>query len=180
MDTIKIEGSKEKLYLFTFIGLTGVVLGTWIAMSPETFVGTLFKNIYFIRIAGISAVLVFGAGSVAYIKEIFSEGFNLKITKEGIIDYANYYKVGMVRWEEVKSIKSASLFSEKYLCIYVKDPEKYINSKRGIKKFLLKRNFEMVGTPITISARGLKKCNHSELERIIMQAYEEYKTKENN
>jgi len=174
MKTVRIRASKRKIYLAILICLVGIVLG--IVIPPE--VGSwIFGNVLLNQIMAILLVISCVIGLIVFVYSLFTCEHTLTITEEGIIDYSNYANVGMIKWEDIESIKRVTLMSEKFLYIYVKDPEKYFNSMPKIKRMLYKTNFKITGIHFSISSHTLK-CNFSELERIIMQTYEEYKTKE--
>jgi hypothetical protein len=177
MDTIKIKGSWTK-FLLAILGSLGFTMaGISLIITPETFVSSIIKGTFFIQIVGIAAVLFFGFALILLIKAFFTGGkFNLIITENGIIDNSTYSSVGMIKWEDIILIKSTKVKTTKFLLIYVKNSEKYINSKQRIKKMMLKGNFNLFGTPITITSNSLN-CNFSKLEEVITKSYSMYLNK---
>lgn len=151
-----------------------ICIGGWLAVNPDKFVSALFRNVFFIRVAGIVAVLFSGFCLIALIKSFFTKKFNLIINEKGIIDNSSYVSVGMILWNDIISIKSIDVMSTKFLIIHVKDPSKFINSQSSIKKKLLQRSLKTYGTPISISSNTLSH-NFDELEKIILKFYNKYK-----
>ena len=64
---------------------------------------------------------------------------------------------------------------QKMLVIMVTDPQKYVDRGSAIKRKLNQANFNMVGSPISISATALK-TNFSELQSL----FDEYQQKYGN
>ena len=58
--------------------------------------------------------------------------------------------------------------------VYVKNPNKFIESSSGFKKKIMIANNKMYGTPISITSNTLK-CNFDELEKIVLEFYNFYK-----
>jgi hypothetical protein len=176
MNSIEIKSNKTKLTLMLLGSLMFIFLGGWLAINPDKFLSTIFRNVFFIRIAGIVAILFFGVCLIFLLKSIFTNKFNLVINEKGIIDNSSYISVGMILWDDITSIKSISVVSTKFLIINVKDPNKYINIQNTIKQNLLRRTLKTYGTPISISSNTLA-FNFDELEKAILKFYNKYKNK---
>ncbi|CEJ71598.1 hypothetical protein BN1195_03947 [Chryseobacterium oranimense G311] len=176
MNTIEIKSSKVKILLLILGSLGFVVLGTFFTVSPERFVSTIFRNSFFIRIAGILAMLFFGFSFFLLLKSFLTKDFNLIINEVGIINNSSYVSVGLIKWEDITSIEKATVMSTSFLLINVKSPQKYINACNGLGKKILKANFKTYGTPISISSSTLS-YNFDELEKVITKFYNEYRNK---
>ena len=59
-------------------------------------------------------------------------------------------------WEDVKDIEVLQIKNQKYISIKLKDPEKFIEKSRRLKRFLLRRNYKRYSSPILISNQILK------------------------
>jgi len=168
---IKIKTSKDKVIFFTLILLIFIVAGPWMIMSAEQ--GSFwFRNTHTAQIVLTMCVLYFIALLIVVVRKILSSGFNLTVTKEGLIDNSRYFKVGMIKWEDVDSIESSKVMFNKYLLVNVKSVEKYSSSLA--KHMLLEYNLKIYGAPFVISPKFLA-SDFCELEEIVMKAYEEYK-----
>ncbi|QIY90532.1 STM3941 family protein [Chryseobacterium gallinarum] len=174
MNTIEIKGSKTKLTLMLLAALIFVSLGLFFVTNPDKFISAIFKNAFFIRIVGIASILFFGLCLIFLTKSFFTKKINLIINEKGIIDNSSYVSVGMIFWDDITSIERIDVMSTKFLVIYVKDPEKYINIQSNIKKKLLQRNLKTYGSPISISSNTLT-CSFNELEKIVLKYYNENK-----
>ena len=78
MNKIEIPLSKSKISLLLIGALVFVILGTLFLITPDTFISPIFRNPQAIRIAGIVAVLFFGAVGVYGFKRKLMQG-NMKM-----------------------------------------------------------------------------------------------------
>jgi len=147
MNTIEIKSSRTKLILLLSGSLIFIILGIFLTVNHDKFTSAIFRNVIFIRIAGIAAMLFFGLCLIILIKSFFTKKFNLIINEKGIIDNSSYVSVGMIFWTDITSIKSINVVSTKFLIINVKDPNKYLNNESGIKKKLLERPIKHIIHP---------------------------------
>ena len=174
MDTIKIKGSKRKLLVAMLGSLTIGIAAFWGAISPKIFISTIYNDTLFIQITGAFAALLSALCLVLLVREYFIKKFNIIINGEGIIDNSSFASVGMIKWEDIISIKHTTVMSQKLLFVNVKNPKDYINSQNAIKNILLKINLKMYGTPIILSSNSLN-CNFYKLEEIIVNSLSRYR-----
>lgn len=174
MNTIEIRSSKTKLILLILFSLSFIFFGLLLIINPDKFVSAIFRNVIFIQIAGLAALLFSAFCLILLIKSFLTKKFNLIINEKGIIDNSSYLSVGMITWDDVTSIKTINVMSTKFLLIHVKNPNNYVNSQSGIKRSILKRNIKSYGTPISISSNTLN-YNFQKLENTILQYYSKYK-----
>jgi hypothetical protein len=175
MSKIVIFRSKRKLISMFFIALLFVFLGILFTFYPEEFVSPLHKNVFLIRLAGILSILFFGAFLLTVPKALFLRKNGLVIDKYGIIDYSAYSSVGEIKWDDIISIKTIKIVSEKVLLVYVKNPNAYLHLSDGIIKNKLRElDLRFYGTPIYISSVSLK-CNFNQLENDLRKSFEKYK-----
>lgn len=142
--------SKNKS-LLAFLGcIVFVLLGGWIIKSEAVFFPLNW-------IIGGASVGFFGLGSIFILKNFFQQEPGLVINNEGITDNSSAVSVGFIPWEEITRIGSTEVFSQKFVLIFVDDPEKYLNRPSSeISRKAAKSNYNNYGTPITISANSLK------------------------
>jgi hypothetical protein len=175
METKLIKSSNKKFLLSIIGSLLFIFLGGWLAINPDKFVSTIFKNLFFIRTAGIVALLFFGFILLTIIKKRLSDkNMGIIINELGIIDNSSFVSVGLIKWEDIISIEKSNVLSTKFLLIKVKNPEYYINISTGIKSKLLNGNYKSYGTPISISSNFIS-CSFSQLEDILSNSFEKYK-----
>lgn len=88
-----------------------------------------------------------------------SKYIGVRLTNEGIEDLATGSQVGIIRWDDVTTIKAMSDISnlkQKYVVLVLRNPEEYIQrEKTNSKKRTLKLKNDFYGSPICISTRLL-------------------------
>tara|TARA_R110002051_G_C8491123_1_gene463209 strand:- start:110 stop:655 length:546 start_codon:yes stop_codon:yes gene_type:complete len=171
-DEIKIPLSKYKIILLFLGALIFLSFGIWVAIDPEKFVTIVFRNTYFIRIAGIASIAFFGVCAIFIFRKLFDKKYGLIIDKNGITDNSNATSIGFVKWTDISGIRVVQEFSQKFIMIDVSNPEDYIELKKsGIGKMAMKANYTKYGSPISITANALK-LDFAELKAIIEKQYE--------
>jgi hypothetical protein len=176
---IEIELSKTKLTLMIFCSAIFVALGIWMVFfASSTFHDSIFNSPTLIRISGISSILFFGTCFIILLKKIGDKKPGLIINNTGIFDNSSGVSAGYISWNDVEEIKLVKIFDQKFLMIMVNNPEEYIQRQTSLgKRKTMSLNLKMYGSPIGISANGLK-CNFNELENIVNKKFTEFKTKE--
>ncbi|WP_294215788.1 STM3941 family protein [uncultured Chryseobacterium sp.] len=178
METSEIKSSKTKLLLMMLGSLAFITLGLFFVGNPDNFISAIFKNTIIISIIGFISIIFFSICLIFIIRYFFFKKINLIINEKGIIDNSSYTSVGMISWNDINSINSISISSNKFLIINVKNPHKYINNQTNFKKKLLERTFKTYGSPISISSTILA-CNFNELETSILKGFNYYKSTNN-
>ena len=174
MEKIEIKLSKNKIALLTIGSLIFVIIGILFLLNPESFTSFRYRNEDFIRIAGILSTIFFGATGIYGCFKFFDKKVGLTLNDEGIIDNTNASSIGNINWDEISEIKMEQVMSTKFLLVYIKNPNKFIESSSGFKKKIMIANNKMYGTPISITSNTLK-CNFDELEKIVLEFYNFYK-----
>ena len=164
MNKIEIPLSKTKLFLGIGGSILFIVLGfylyTTIADQQTRFNPTLVKGV------GIAGILFFGATGIYGIKKMFDTKVGLTIDDNGIIDNTNASSIGLIKWADITAIRTEQVMSTKFLLIYTNDPNRILESVKGIKRKLLTGNMKMYGTPLSITSNTLK-YNFDDLERLL-------------
>ena len=175
MNQIEIKSSKKKILLLILGLLVFIIIEIPLIMNPEKYVSTLFRNPLFIRVTSIIGFIFCSFVLIAFIKVVLSRKLGLAINNEGIIDNSSYISKGLIKWDDIVSIKRIDVMSTKFLLIGVKNPEKYVDNETSkIKKRLLQSNLKKYGTPITISSTTLE-YDFDRLEEVLLSSYNEYK-----
>ncbi|MDD4419152.1 MAG: hypothetical protein PHH81_10110 [Bacteroides graminisolvens] len=133
--------------------LLGLILILW-ASNLEFGKG----KIAILLIGAVSCVIfVFTGYSLYKLHKIKYIG--VRLTNEGIEDMATGSQVGIIRWDDVTTIKVMSDISnlkQKYVVLVLRNPEEYIQRERtNSKKRTLKLKNDFYGSPICISTRLL-------------------------
>ncbi|WP_378106641.1 STM3941 family protein [Chryseobacterium sp. sg2396] len=170
MNTIKIKSSKTKFLLIITAAVIFIILGLFLVINPDYFISNIFRNSIVISITGYISIIFFSICLILIIKVLVSKRISLVVDEKGIIDNSSYTSVGMISWNDITSIHSISISSNKFLIINVKNPHKYINNQNDIKRRLLEGTFKTYGSPISISSTILA-CSFKELEAIILESF---------
>jgi hypothetical protein len=172
MNTIEIPLSKQKIFLGIGVSLLFVILGYYLFATIADQQNRLDPRLA--KAIGILGIIFFGGTGIFAIKKLFDKSLGLIISDEGIFENTNALSIGFISWDNITAIKTIQIKSTKILLIFVKNPQLYLDKVSGLKKFLMKSNFSMYGTPLSITSVTLK-IKFNELEQIINQRFEEYR-----
>jgi len=179
MNEIKIGLSKKKI-IFAFIGSAiFVALGILFILNPEKFVSAVFRNVYFIRIAGFACIIFFSLCLIYISFKFFDKKPGLLINQNGITDNLNFSSIGLIKWSEIIAIRSQQVMSTKFILIDVSNPAAFIPTNSKFKASLMKANLRMYGTPLSITSNSLD-YNFDDLEKLLHTEFNKYKTTPNS
>ncbi len=172
MNTIEIPLSKSKILLVIAGSMLfvagGVYLYTTLSNQQTDFNPILIKGI------GLSGILFFGATGLYGIKKLFDKTVGFTINDEGIIDNSNATSIGLIRWSDITKIETKQIMSTRFLLIFVKEPELYLDKVSGMKRKLMQSNMSMYGTPLSIVSTTLK-YDFDQLEALVKERFDVYK-----
>ena len=174
MTKIEIPLNKKKISLILLGSIGFVTLGLLFTLTPDTFISTRSPNESITRIIGIITLTFFGIATVYGISKLFDKSAGLIINDNGIIDNTNFASVGLIKWEDIKKIKSDKLASSDFMLIYVKNPKAYLEKATFIKRKLMQGNMKMYGTPLSLTSLSIK-CDYKYLATLIDEKFSEYK-----
>ena len=174
-EQIEIPLSKNKLTLMLIGSLIFISLGLWFVIKPPTISNPIIGNPTLILTVGIAAILFFGLCAIFIAKKLPDKTPGLIINNQGVTDNSSGVSVGLIPWDDIKGINMTNVANQKFLMLVVKNPDEYINRQKGfIKKKAMQMNYNSYGSPISISANGLK-CNFDELFRILQDKFNDVK-----
>jgi len=152
---IEIPLKKIKIGLYLLGAMVFVLLGGWMINSALLAKNQLVgKFIFFI--IGLAGVLFFGLLAFVMLIKIFKTKAGLILSDEGLTDNTSGVAAGFISWKEIRKINISNSGSNSYLVVLVKNPEKFIKRERNfIKRFAMRMNYKMTGTPIHIMANFL-------------------------
>jgi hypothetical protein len=136
----------SKLKLLGLLGLTCLmVAAAWLCTTQSDWIA---------RAVGWLGVGFFGLGFIAFPIMMFRRGPQLVIDDAGIEDRRQ--KMGVIRWEDIRSLSIGSVSSAKFLCVELTDPEKYLSRVPRWRRALASMNPKMGFPEVTISFSGLR------------------------
>ena len=154
---IEIQLSKKKLILMLVGSIAFVLLGLWLIIEADNLTGWRAKNPTYTRIIAIVGVLFFGACAVFIVRKLFDNKPVLIIDNVGLTDNSSGVTAGQILWSDVKSIKVIEIHRQKLIMFKVKNPQDYIDRQAsGLKRKMMQMNFNMYGTPLSISSNSLQ------------------------
>lgn len=150
INSIQIPISKNKIVWLLIGSLVFVIIGIWFIVGFAD-MQTQFSPLM-IKLTGAVAVLVF-AGTFAFsIKKIFDKKPGLIINEKGIFDNTSGVSIGLIDWESITGIRTQQIMSTRVLLIDTNDPEKFVARATGLKAKIMRTNYNMYGTPMSIGA----------------------------
>jgi hypothetical protein len=151
MDTpedMAIELSKKKWLLITAGSALFVILGFWML--------TLDLDDWEEVGAGLASVIFFGLCGIVGLRQLLDKKPALQFTKMGLIDNASWVSTGLIPWSDILGAEINESFGQQFLVVKVTNPDKYLQKGSPLKHWARKANFNMFGSPIAISSKGLK------------------------
>lgn len=140
-----MECYPSKVKLLGLLGLTCALVG--VSYFCTTLPGLIPQ------VVGWIGVGFFGLGFVAFPVMFFRTGPQVVINGEGIEDRRQ--KIGVIPWEDIRSLSIGSVNSAKFLCVELADAERYLSRLPRWTRPLAAAN-EALGFPaLTISFSGL-------------------------
>jgi hypothetical protein len=88
----------------------------------------------------------------------------------GLDDRSSLFPLGFILWQDLKAVSIIKIHKQPIIMLHLQDPQTYMENQTGyIRRLLLKTNYKLYGSPISISAKAL--------EISIEELYEELKTR---
>jgi hypothetical protein len=173
---IEIPLSKTKLFLMLTGAIVFVLLGIWFVSKPKELSAQSFHHSpESILIAGLASILFFGICAIFISKKIADNKLGLIINDKGIIDNSGAMSVGLILWQDLLEVRRENIARQDFIIIIVANPEEYINRQTSfILKKAMEMNYKVYGSPISISANGLK-YNFNELYETILNKFNSHK-----
>jgi hypothetical protein len=173
-DETVIGLSKTKLALLLLGATAFVAAGIWMLSLDDASIRTQrrFNDPTYVHGLGLVSIVFFGACGLFALKKLFDKNPGLVFNSSGIVDNASSALAGFIPWSEVAGAEILEIQKQKMLVIRVRDPLEYIARGGSLRRTLNKANYNMVGSPISISSNTLA-INFSEL----VSLFEQYRRK---
>lgn len=154
---IEIALSKKKLILMLIGAIVFVIIGLWFVISPPTISNPFFGNPTRLLIIGIVAIVFFGLCAVYIACKIPDNKPGLIIDKTGLTDNSSGVSAGKILWSDIENISVLEIHRQKLIMLEVKNPQDYLDKQTsGFKRKMMQMNFNMYGTPLSITSNSLK------------------------
>lgn len=154
--TFAINKSKVALYLIGSLLL--VIAGVFVFYNCLSGQGRyVLGSIELTYVIAILCIVFFGYASVMFLVKLFSNKPGIVINEQGIIENATAVVNGLIPWKDIKSVELYTMQSQKFVLIYVHNPEEYITKQKNvIKRKSMQANLKTHGTSIFINTNMLK------------------------
>jgi hypothetical protein len=177
MQPISIPLSKTKIIILVTGALLFVAGGCWLLVKAPTINSPVVPNANIIRTVGVVAILFFGLCAVYGTRKLFSTQPGFVIDDFGITDNSGGISVGAIPWSDISNINFVMAQRQKFIMIYVNNPEEYIKSQSSfIKRKVMQMNHKLYGSPLAISANSLK-TSFGQLFNLLRDQFETRNTK---
>lgn len=103
-----------------------------------------------------------------------ANGPGLVIDDLGIEDYSSAVTGPKIYWKDITAIEVLIIKSQPLILFKVSNPQIYIDGAKGFKRKMMALNYKWYGTPLSISANGLR-ISFEELLKLVSERFEVYK-----
>jgi len=162
-DEIVIKLSKTKIILLTLGALGFVVTGLWLLTIAD--IQTRFNPIV-VKGASITSIAFFGLCGVYGLIKLFDNKPGLTINQDGLLDNSSAVSGHLIKWTDITSFEIGQVKSTRFLLIFVNNPQDFLDKANSFKRFWMRMNDKMYGTPLSISSNSLQ-CDFDELVETI-------------
>lgn len=170
----KIKKNRLKLSAIISAMILIFIIGIIAVLSPAQYISAVYRNniiIFFVGIVGIifSTFCIFQFG-----KKLFDKNAIFSIDSMGISDKVNILDYPLIKWKDILRIEECEVNNVSHLKIFIRSPHKYINQKKGFKRWVLSLNHKKHQTPILLNCTYLS-CSYDMFKKSILDLYNEYK-----
>ena len=149
MPALAIYTPKKRLVLMTFGSVVFVAIGIWMLTFPPGEIG--LKG----SLGAYVGIPFFGLCGFFFLSRLLSPKPAVVIDETGLFDNASAVNAGLISWAEISGVRVSSFRNQRFLAVYVDDPEKYLRGANPVKRAVMRANQSMVGTAITIPLSAL-------------------------
>lgn len=154
---IEIPLSKKKLLLMLAGSVGFILIGFWFVIDPPKISNPFFGDPTLLLLLGIVSILFFGICVVYIARKLPENNAGLIIDSNGLIDNSSGVSAGRILWSDIQNISVIEIHRQKLIMLQVKNPQDYIDrQKSGFKRKMMQMNFNMYGTPLSITSNSLK------------------------
>ena len=165
---IEIPLNKSKIILMLIGSLAFIAIGCWFVIAPPTIENSYWGSPAKLTIAGYLSIVFFGLCAFVFLRKLPDNKPGLIIDDTGLVDNSGGLSAGRILWSDVEDISVMEIHSQKMIMLHVTNPQQYIERQKNMfKRKGMEMNNKMYGTPISITANGLK-TSFDELLNILM------------
>lgn len=150
---IEIHFRKRKLILYLILSILFVLAGIWLVNDPPEDFNPVHGNP---KVVGYLSILFFGILGIYFFSKMFDRKPAIILDSLGLDDRSGIYPAGFILWQDLESVSIIKIHKHKLIMLQLKDAQTYIQNQRGfIRRFFLKYNYKLYGSPVAISSNAL-------------------------
>ncbi len=107
------------------------------------------------RVVGWIGVCFFGLGFFIIPRQLFRKGPQFVVDERGLEDRRS--RLGLVEWVDILSLSVGEVRQQRFLCLHVVDPEKYLGRLSKAGRIAARANVSLGFSEITIAFSGLSR-----------------------
>lgn len=175
MTPIEIQLNKTRMKIAiissAILSLYGIYLIAFVAYSQQVMHPLLMIGIT----AAVMSIFVF---SVIFNVKRMMIPVGFIITDKGIIDNTASTELGLIRWDEMTTVKVESFaINSKVLLVYVRDPRAVLDRVKGKKGArYVRNNMKVQGTMVAVTSKMLN-YNFDDLVKLVKDRFKEEEAK---
>jgi hypothetical protein len=155
--SIEIPFSKKKLILLLMGSFGFVAIGLWLVIQAPTIDHPFWGNPTVILATGVASILFFGLCAVYIARKLTDNRPGLVLDGLGLTDNSSGVSAGQILWRDIEAISVIKFQRQKFILLQVKNPQDYIDKQTsGFKRKMMQMNFNLYGTPLSITANALQ------------------------
>lgn len=164
MEELIIKNSRQKYVLFLVLCIGFVAAGFWMVMDGEMF--------------GWVGIVFFGSGLLVFIRQIADSRPRLIIDTHGVLDRT--LGVGRIAWSDIKAAHVRSIYGNDFICLELKNPEKYLKQLSIAKRALVAANRGLGFTDFNLNLSGVDAKTDEVFELVMKLCQAAAETQPNN
>ncbi len=140
-----------KLALFASGSLAFVLAGLWIGGV----FGGARRSTAIIVVATYVGVPFFALCFLYLLFRLVVRKPSVVVSEEGVLDNASALGAGMIRWEEIKDVRSRLFGTQRMIVIVLRDEQPILARQNPVKRFFMLLNKRLIGYAINIPENTL-------------------------
>lgn len=159
MEKIVIKTNRLRYFVLLIVAIGFSVTGLLMIIKSHEIKTT---------ITGWSCLLLFGGCVPLFVWQIIDSSPRLIIDDKGI--YARSLKIGIIPWDEIEGAYIKSLGRQAFICLQLKDYEKYLPKSSSLTNAIAATNKALGLSPISLSFSGIDADINQVCELIIKKS----------
>jgi hypothetical protein len=147
---IEISLNKKKILPYLLGALIFVIAGIWmISLAFQAKNQILIQAIFIL--VGLSSITFFGLVAIVLITKIIKSEAGMIINDDALIDNTSGVSAGFIAWNDIRKINYTYTGNHVFMVVILRKPENYIERETNfLKRFAMRMNHKMSGSPIHI------------------------------